>query len=863
MAAAFQPQQLTVHSHKKFSTAGFLAAMLIIPMLAGCSLITDVFKPPTLAPLMNANSPNRIPGEYIVVFKSREGRSYFAPAAEQTILENVKRLGGTIMHRYSFAPIGFSARLPEAALQALRAEPNVDYIEVNQTGWFNTVQCRDQSQSCQCGSQPCLPAIEPPTGLDRISERGIVPLNNPLRLDGRYSYSENGARVHVYVIDSGIDDTHEEFSQRVEPGIKITSATTPTTPPSPLSDTRDCNTHGTHVAGIIGGNTVGVAKGVTLHPVRVNGNGCGDSTLDLVIKGVQWVKENAIPPAVVNLSVSFWIEPEAQRTALKDAVIASINSGITHVIAAGNHNIDACAVPPNTDYWESPALVNQDVRNRAIVVGAIDPSSDTRWDVGSLNGSNFGPCLSLFAPGVNIRSARSNQAQNPPRGGMDLSGTGTSQAAAHVTGVVARILGINGNSNLSPSEIWNRVHAANNVKDDPVAGTTILNGVEWAGVLPDPGTGSSNEMLHYGSRNNGYNDGDPHITTVNGIHYDFQSGGEFVALRGANGLEIQTRQTPIATAPSLSVNTAIAARVGQHRVTWQPNLSGQPDPSGLQLRVDGDLATIGVDGRNLDGGGRVALLDDGHTLNIDFPDGTTLIAASHWWGHRQQWHLDVHAFHTPATGGIMGDIERDSWLQPQFVEAWRVTDATSLFDYAPGDSTKTFTFPSSSLESIPPVKPENEALAKGECDGITNKNILQDCLFDVAVTGDPLFAKSARVLQKIQHGATHTKMTVKKQYSRVAEEAVLTATVTSHEQGGRTPSGAVMFMYDGKPMDCPVSLDAHGQAKLKTWFVMVRDHVITAKYMPDKESVFLPSSSRADKMAGDKEFLSNRGESPK
>ena len=658
--------------------------------------------------------------------------------------------------------------------------------------------------------------------------------------------------MHIYVIDSGIDNTHAEFGQRVAPGIKITPTTLLSTPVSPLSETQDCNTHGTHVAGIIGGNTVGIAKGATLHPVRVNGTGCGDSILDLVINAVIWVKANAtIRPAVVNLSVSFWMEPQAQRTALKQAVIASINSGITHVIAAGNHNTDACAVPSGTDYWESPALVNQGIQNQAIVVGAVDPSNDTRWTTDApLNGSNFGPCLSLFAPGVNIMSAWSKQAPGGVGGGTNLMESGTSQAAAHVTGVVARILGIAGNSNLTPGQVWGKLHYANNVKNDPVTGTTKVDNVEWQGI-PNPGAGSPNEMLHYGSLNDGYNDGDPHITTVNGIHYDFQNGGEFVALRGANGMEIQTRQTPVATAPWVSINTAIAARVGKHRVSWQPNISGVPDPSGLQLRVDGVVTAIGANGLDLGDGGRIMKSAAGDTLEIDFPDGTALVVTAAWWAEQSQWYLNVHIFHTPATEGIMGMVEQDSWLQPQFAETWRVTDQTSLFDYAKGLSTKTFTPENFPEENIPPIKPEVLALARRVCESIADpaivdQNRLADCAFDIAVTGDPIFAKSLRIDQKIQRGATKTTVNDDRGPMRVGEVVTFIATVARHGSEKGTPTGMVTFILDGKEAEKPVALDSNGHARWKTRHMIVGEHRVAARYVPDRDSVFLPSSSLDD-----------------
>ena len=108
------------------------------------------------------------------------------------------------------------------------------------------------------------------------------------------------------------------------------------------------------------------------------------------------------------------------------------------------------------------------------------------------------------------------------------------------------------------------------------------------------------------------NDGEPHITTTNGIHYNFQAAGEFTALRAGGGLEIQTRQSPFPTGSApvddyagittcVSINSALAARVGRHRVTYQPNFKNAADPGGLQLRVDGVLTPLTTAGLNLSG----------------------------------------------------------------------------------------------------------------------------------------------------------------------------------------------------------------------------------------------------------------------
>lgn len=304
------------------------------------------------------------------------------------------------------------------------------------------------------------------------------------------------------------------------------------------------------------------------------------------------------------------------------------------------------------------------------------------------------------------------------------------------------------------------------------------------------------------------NDGDPHITTANGIHYNFQGAGEYVSLRDADGLEIQTRQSPIATnftpgadpydgvASCVSLNTAVAARVAGHRVTYEPNLSGVPDPSGLQLRVDGALTMLGAGGLSLGGGGRIAQTSVPGGLEIDFPDNNILYATPGWWASQSQWYLDVDVVHAPTTdtapgnggviqaapqaviappppseGGLMAAITSPNWLPAlpdgsqlgpmpssvsqrytvlyqKFGNAWRVTDATSLFDYAPGTSTSTFAMPawpsqnsSCTVPGVVPIQqPASVAFAEQACRPVTGKNAHPDCVFDVTVTGNPGFA---------------------------------------------------------------------------------------------------------------------------
>ena len=245
----------------------------------------------------------------------------------------------------------------------------------------------------------------------------------------------------------------------------------------------------------------------------------------------------------------------------------------------------------------------------------------------------------------------------------------------------------------------------------------------------------------------------------------------------------------------VSVNTAVAARVGKHRVTYEPNLSGVPDPSGLQLRIDGALTALSAPGIALGSGGRVAP-SGGGGLEVDFPDGKTLLVTPAWWASQAKWYLNVDVSHGRLVGGASADAGRGlagalpegSWLPalpngasmgpmpatlPErytalyrtFADAWRVSDRDSLFDYAPGTSTATFTRRDWPKQTLPcevpetkPTEPASEAVAEGACRRVTDPDRHADCVFDVRVTGNLGFAKTYLATQRIFADATTTSL---------------------------------------------------------------------------------------------------------
>jgi Bacterial Ig-like domain (group 3) len=388
-------------------------------------------------------------------------------------------------------------------------------------------------------------------------------------------------------------------------------------------------------------------------------------------------------------------------------------------------------------------------------------------------------------------------------------------------------------------------------------------------------------------------EGDPHLTTADGTHYDFQAAGEFVTLRDPDGMEIQTRQTPIATtffpgpnpydglATCVSINTAVAARVGRHRVTWEPNLSGVPDPSGLQLRIDGVLTALRPPGVALGPGARVAPAAGG-ALQVDFPDGKTLLVTPEWWANQSKWFLNVDISNlglvssagVPAGRGIAGAIAAGSWLPAlpdgssmgpipaslparydalygKFADAWRVNDKDSLFDYAPGTSTNTYTMrdwpkqtPPCVVPNEKPVEPATDRVAQAVCRRVADLNRRADCTFDVMATGNVGFATAYLKTQRILAYSTTTNLTGGEDPSQPGEWVTFTALVAPQSSPAPgVPSGTVEFTVDGTTVPQPRTIDAKGRATWETSRLKVGEHRVTATYVPGAESAFLPSTS--------------------
>ncbi|MCX2948677.1 S8 family peptidase [Lentzea sp. NEAU-D7] len=363
-----------------------------------------------------------VAGSYIVVFK--DGASD-VPTTNAKALDLARKHGGKVSNTYVASVRGFAVKLDEAAARRLAADPSVAYVQ--QDGWASISDTQ----------------TSPTWGLDRIDQANLP-------LDQRFTYPNTASNVTAYVLDTGIYKAHTEFEGRAVDGYDFIDND---------SDASDCQGHGTHVAGTVGSKTYGVAKKVGLVAVRVldcSGNG----QYSQIIKGIDWVAQNAKKPAVANMSLGGGAD-----STVDSAVKRAIAAGVTFGLAAGNNNGNAC----NT----SPARVPE-----GITVAASD-SADKRSIYTGGQASNWGSCVDLFGPGSNITSTRN--------GGGTTSMGGTSMATPHVVGAAA--LYVSANPSATPAQVRDAlVNNATTGKITDLQGSPnkLLNISFMGGGGPDP-----------------------------------------------------------------------------------------------------------------------------------------------------------------------------------------------------------------------------------------------------------------------------------------------------------------------------------------------------------------------------------------
>ena len=306
----------------------------------------------------------------------------------------VEHLGGSVHEKWLFIS-AFHAILPQQAVNALKKNPNVVYVEI--AGTVYALPGKKPPSPPGQSKMPEQPAQEISWGVDRIDA------------DVAWAYS-NGTGVKIAVLDTGIDYDHPDLKDNVKGGVSVVGPRTSTNP----KNWKDKNGHGTHVAGIIAAENndigvVGVAPKAWLYAVKVLNNAGTGSYADL-IDGIQWAIENGMQVISMSLGGS------SCSQALEDACNAAYNAGLILIAAAGNSGDGN----PETDEVLYPAAFDS-----VIAVGATDQTDQAPY------WSSSGSQVELAAPRVDIKSTWLD--------GTYETLSGTSMACPHVTGTVALI----------------------------------------------------------------------------------------------------------------------------------------------------------------------------------------------------------------------------------------------------------------------------------------------------------------------------------------------------------------------------------------------------------------------------------------
>jgi len=288
----------------------------------------------------------------------------------------VKEHKGKVSHSYTIIN-AVAARIPSKAIDKLKKNPNVKYVECDYI--FNAT------------------AQQLPWGVDRIGAPIV------------HGY-DRGSGIKVAILDTGIDYDHPDLHDNYMSGIDYVNDD---------DDPMDDQGHGTHCAGIVAAmdneiGVIGVAPEASLYGVKVLDNEGHGHNSD-IIAGIEWSVNNDMQV----ISMSFG--GRQSTSALQEACDAASNRGVVLVAAAGNRGSNWMPSGSNWDIVDYPA------KYESVIAVAATDSMDERpyW-------SSMGASVELAAPGVNINSTYWDDTYTTKQG--------TSMACPHVSGTAALIL---------------------------------------------------------------------------------------------------------------------------------------------------------------------------------------------------------------------------------------------------------------------------------------------------------------------------------------------------------------------------------------------------------------------------------------
>jgi hypothetical protein len=402
-------------------------------------------------PIVNADGPDAIPGEFLVGLKGEVPWSETEVRARKL----VEKHGGELLKVLQILP-GFGMKATKEQALRMAADPTVEVVGQNQ-------RVKPRARDTQTANLPWH--------LDRDDQK-------PTTLDGKYNHGFSA--VPIYIVDTGVFSAHEDFEGRASFSYNATSG-----------GDLDCSGHGTQVASAAGGRTLGVSKKSPILSVKISDCNAGTSEL-WIADGLNWVAVTAPRPAVANLSWGNYLA----NSPINGAADGLVGSGVTLAVAGGNDGRDSCTSSPERMGPERSGLIS---------VAGIE-QGDRRWYIrpGPNGSSNYGPCLELFAPGRDLRLAGIASTTDY------RTNTGNSFAAPQVAGAAALILGQH--PNYSPAQVEAAL-IADSTKDVVLDPNGTPNRLLYVPPTDQPGSAVSSDDLNilfntYGDQGGHWTGGD-------------------------------------------------------------------------------------------------------------------------------------------------------------------------------------------------------------------------------------------------------------------------------------------------------------------------------------------------------------------
>ncbi|MFD8079650.1 protease inhibitor I9 family protein [Streptomyces sp. NPDC059718] len=412
--------------------AAVLTAATVL-LTSGIAAATPASGPASAHAVRGAKSKAAIPGSYIVMLKN--GSALHAQDVDHSAKVLSAKYHGKLGHVWT-ALHGFSVNMSASQAEKLAGDPAVDHVTQDERVAHKPIAAKrlavagrsravvddsSASTTASAGANITPAAVQntPPSwGLDRIDQKALP-------LDQHYSYDDSaGQGVRVYSISEGIDPNQPDLAGRVTLGPNFVND---------QSTSADCVGEGTAEAGVIAGTTAGVAKKAQVVAVRVFG--CNAvATATSIQDGFNWVINNAAKPALIMFDLQ-------DNCVFPDGVHACDPSVANEYINAQESAFVAgiAVVAASGDSAQPNCVRSSGAAPDAIYVGATT-QADTRAAF-----SDFGPCLTMWAPG--------DQIITDGIGGGQVLDSGTHLAAAHVAGAAALLLGAPEFASASPAQI--------------------------------------------------------------------------------------------------------------------------------------------------------------------------------------------------------------------------------------------------------------------------------------------------------------------------------------------------------------------------------------------------------------------------